>query len=228
MPTELPDSPHSFRGSLSPPGVSATIRLVSDLFEDKASDWDERPVPVQISVGVFEALERSVTLSADATVLDFGAGTGLVCSKVAPRVARVLAVDISRAMLDKLAAKPELAGKVEIFCQNILETPLEQRADLIVSAMAMHHVEDTRALARTLFDHLLPGGQVALADLDAEDGTFHPPDTEGVFHAGFERDALGALLQEVGFDEPTFTTAVDVTKEERTYPVFLVTATKPR
>ena len=200
---------------------------MTDLFEDKAQDWDERPVPAQISAGVGSAIERLVKLSPNATVLDFGAGTGLVCSKIAPRVARVLAVDISRAMLDKLAAKPELAGKVEIFCQDILAAPLEERADVIVSAMAMHHVEDTRTLLQTLFEHLVPGGQLALADLDAEDGSFHPPDVEGVFHAGFDRAALGALIEEVGFQQPTFTTAVTVSKEDRHYPVFLVTATRP-
>lgn len=200
---------------------------VADLFEDKAKDWDERPVPAQISGGVFEAIEGSVELSPDATVLDFGAGTGLVCSKIAPRVARVLAVDISQAMLDKLAAKPELAGKVEIHCRDIIASPLDERADLIVSAMAMHHVQDTRALLRALFEHLVPGGRIALADLDVEDGTFHPPETEGVFHAGFDRDELGALLAEVGFEAPVFTTAVSVDKEDKSYPVFLVTATRP-
>lgn len=201
---------------------------MTDLFEDKAQDWDARPVPAQISAGVSAAIERLVALSPDATVLDFGAGTGLVCSKIAPRVARVLAVDVSRAMLDQLAAKPELAGKVEIFCQDILSAPLAERADVIVSAMAMHHVEDTRALLQTLFDHLVPGGQLALADLDAEDGSFHPPDIEGVFHAGFDRDALAAVLAEVGFEQPSFTTAVTVSKDDRRYPVFLVTATRPR
>jgi SAM-dependent methyltransferase len=200
---------------------------VADLFEDKARDWDDRPVPAQISAGVCAAIERSVTLSEDATVLDFGAGTGLVCAKLAPRVGKVLAVDVSKAMLEQLAAKPGLEGRVEIFCQDILAQPLGRRADLIVSAMAMHHVADTRALVRALFDHLEPGGRVALADLDAEDGSFHPPDTEGVFHAGFDRAALGALMEEVGFEQPTFTTAVEVAKEGRTYPVFLVTAARP-
>ena len=51
-----------------------------------------------------------------------------------------------------MKAKPELVGKVEPVCQNILEVPLGRRVELIVSAMAMHHVEDTAALARTLFD----------------------------------------------------------------------------
>ena len=91
----------------------------------------------------------------------------------------------------------------------------------------MHHVEDTRALAFTLFDHLVPGGRIALADLDSEDGTFHPPNTEGVFHQGFDRAHLGQLLSDAGFVEVEFATAVVVHKENSKYPVFLVTATKP-
>ena len=31
-----------------------------------------------------------------------------------------------------------------------------------------------------------PGSKVALADFDAEDGTFHPEDIEGVNYDGFD------------------------------------------
>ncbi len=54
-----------------------------------------------------------------------------------------------------------------------------------------------------------------------------PPETEGVYHSGFARDALSALLQEAGFAAPRFVTACEVTKEDRRYSVFLVTASKP-
>jgi len=199
-----------------------------DHFEDKAADWDSRPVPQQISEGVYAAIEAAVELLPTLTVMDFGAGTGLVSNRIAPNVERVLAVDLSAAMLEQLSKKQELQGKVEIFCQDILETPLGRTVDLVVSAMAMHHVEDTRALLRSLFEHLAPGGRVALADLDKEKGDFHPPETEGVYHAGFERAALAELLQEVGFIAPHFATACEVTKEDRRYPIFLVTASKPR
>ena len=200
---------------------------MSDLFQDKSSDWDNRPVPAQISEGVFRALSTAVELTSELTVMDFGAGTGLLAGKVAPRVRKILAVDVSPSMLEQLAKKPEIAEKAEIFCQNILEVPLGRTVDLVVSAMAMHHVEDTGALARTLFAHVAPGGRVALADLDAEDGSFHPPGTEGVYHSGFARDALGGLLREAGFTDVRFTTACEVTKEAKRYPVFLLTATKP-
>lgn len=199
---------------------------MTDHFAEKAHDYDERPVPQQISQGVFAALERRVKLSPELTVLDFGAGTGLVCGRLAPHVARIHAVDISAAMLAKLAGKPELAGKVDVHCQNLLEAPLDVKVDLVVSAMAMHHVEDTRAMLQALHDHLVPGGRVALADLDLEDGDFHPPDTEGVFHRGFDRDALRGLLEEVGFRSIEIDTATEVEREGKRYPIFFATATK--
>jgi ubiquinone/menaquinone biosynthesis C-methylase UbiE len=200
---------------------------MSDLFQDKAKDWDERPIPAQISEGLAQALPQAVTLRGDERVMDFGAGTGLIASKVAPQVGKVLAVDVSRAMLEQLAAKEALQGKVEIFHQDILEQPLGEKVDLIVSAMALHHVQDTARLMETFYRHLKPGGRIALADLDQEDGSFHPPDTEGVFHLGFDRETLGALIAQAGFVGTRFVTACEVDKDDRRYPIFLVVAERP-
>ena len=200
---------------------------MTDLFADKAAEWDTRPLPQRISEGVSAALFARIALRSDQTVLDFGAGTGLLTTRIAPKVASVIAVDISPAMLEQLAAKPEFEGKVEPICQDILAAPLDRRADLIVSAMAMHHVKDTAKLLRTLFDHLAPGGQLALADLDREDGDFHPPGIEGVFHHGFDRGQLAAKMRAAGFTDVAIETACEVDKEGRRYPIFLATATRP-
>ncbi len=199
-----------------------------DRFASKAEDWDSRPIPAQISEGVVAAIREAVPLHPSQTVLDFGAGTGLVCTRLAPHVGQILAVDVSRAMLSKLREKPECADAIAIYCQDILERPLGRQVELVVSAMAMHHVRDTPALLRALYEHLLPGGSVALADLDSEDGSFHPPETEGVYHRGFDRATLGAMLREAGFADPRFVTACEVRREQGSYPVFLVTAQKPR
>ena len=198
---------------------------MTDQFQDKAQDWDERPIPAQISAGVGALLLEKLPLRPSMRVMDFGAGTGLICAHVAPRVEKIYAVDISESMLERLAAKPELQGKVEPICQNILETPLDKQVDLIMSAMAMHHVEDTEQLLRVLATQLVPGGTLALADLDKEDGSFHPAGTEGVFHRGFDRDAIQTLLEKQGFEAVEFTTAVEVTREGKRYPIFLVMAT---
>lgn len=197
---------------------------MTDLFADKADAWDTRPVPVQISTGVLAAIRERVPLSPSTTVLDFGAGTGLLAAGLAPEIGTLHAVDISRSMLAQLVQKEALRDKAVAHCQDIVNEPLDIEVDLIVSAMAMHHVQDTAALMRAFRDHLRPGGRVALADLDAEDGSFHPPEAEGVCHAGFDREALGGLLREAGFDEVAFETATTVSREGGSYPIFLVTA----
>ena len=92
--------------------------------------------------------------------------------------------------------------------------------------MAMHHVKDTPRLIQRFSEHLSPGAFIALADLDKEDGSFHPEDTEGIFHLGFKRNELQIILEKYGFGGIRFLTAHTVNKEEKKYPIFLVTATK--
>jgi 2-polyprenyl-3-methyl-5-hydroxy-6-metoxy-1,4-benzoquinol methylase len=158
--------------------------------------------------------------------MDFGAGTGLITAHVAPQVKNITAVDVSQAMLDKLVAKKELHGKVRTVCQDILEQPLMTEFDAIISAMALHHVKDTNKLFKTFAEHLLPGGQIALADLDKEDGTFHPEDVQGVFHHGFERKHLKKILEANRFTDVQFMTAHVVNRDDKEFPIFLVTAWK--
>jgi 2-polyprenyl-3-methyl-5-hydroxy-6-metoxy-1,4-benzoquinol methylase len=95
-----------------------------------------------------------------------------------------------------------------------------------MSAMSMHHVKDTSKLIQRFSEHLNPGASIALADLDKEDGSFHPEDSEGVFHLGFKRNELQIILEKYGFREVQFVTAHTINKEEKKYPIFLVTATK--
>ena len=199
---------------------------MADLFNEKAQNWDANDMVKQLSTAIGNTILETVPLDSTMRVLDFGAGTGLISSHVAPRVEKIVAVDISEAMLEKLAAKPELHGKVEAICQDITLAPLKTDFDLIVSAMAMHHVEDTELLAKSFSEHLKPGAKIALADLDKEDGSFHPEGTEGIYHTGFERETLQTIFVNNGFSEIKFTTAHIIQKEDKRYPVFLLTATK--
>lgn len=199
---------------------------MSDLFQEKASDWDASQMRQQLSSAIGKSILEHVALHDDMAVMDFGAGTGLLASHVAPKVKSIAAVDISAAMLDKLVAKPEFHGKVTAVCQDILAQPLALQFDLIVSAMAMHHVQDTGQLLATFAQHLQPGGKIALADLDKEDGSFHPADAEGVFHHGFAHDELQAVIARHGFSDIQFHRAHCVDREDKSFPIFLVTASR--
>ena len=199
---------------------------MTDLFNEKSKDWDANEMRKMLSSAIGSSIIEQVSLHDQMSVMDFGAGTGLISSQVAPLVKKIVAVDISEAMLNKLVSKPELQGKVEIVCQDIIDKPIAEKFDLIMSAMAMHHVKDTPRLIQRFSEHLRPEAFIALADLDKEDGSFHPEDTEGVFHLGFKRNELQIILEKYGFREIQFITVHTVSKEEKKYPIFLVTATK--
>jgi len=199
---------------------------MADLFEEKSQEWDKNEMIRGLSSAIGSTMLQKVDFQPDMDVMDFGAGTGLISSQVATKVGMITAVDISESMLEKLSAKPELKNKVRTICQDITQIPLDEKYDIIVSAMAMHHVEDTDNLAKTFASHLKPHGKIALADLDSEDGSFHPEDTEGVYHSGFDRGSIKSILEKNGFDNIEFVTAHTVEKETGRYPIFLVTATK--
>jgi cyclopropane fatty-acyl-phospholipid synthase-like methyltransferase len=102
---------------------------------------------------------------------------------------------------------------------------LEGPYDLIVSSMTLHHVAEVPTLFRLFFQQLHPGGRVALADLDEEDGSFHDADVS-IHHTGFPRERIQVWLQEAGFTEIELGTATETQKDGRNYPVFLATARK--
>jgi len=199
---------------------------MTDLFNEKAKDWDASEMRKALSSAIGSSILENVSLHDQMRVMDFGAGTGLISSQVAPLVKKIVAVDISEAMLKKLVSKTELHGKVEIVCQDIIHKSIAEKFDLIISAMAMHHVKDTTRLIQRFSEHLSHRAIIALADLDKEDGSFHPEGTKGIFHLGFKRNELQIILEKYGFGQIRFFTVHTVLKEGKNYPIFLVTAKK--
>ena len=183
-----------------------------DLFGEKANDWDMRDHVKALSDAVGSEILSKIHFTDTMPVMDFGAGTGLISSHIVSKVNKITAVDVSKSMLDQLVRKPELRGKVEALCQDITIEPLNLQFDVIVSAMAMHHVKDTDNLTKVLGSHLKSNSQIALADLDSEDGNFHPENTEGVYHDGFDRQELKNLFEKNGFKDVEFLTKIEVLK----------------
>ena len=198
-------------------------------FDERAKTWDADPRRLQLAADIFAAVERHVPLRSDWTALDYGAGTGLLTLALAPRVRRILAVDASPGMLDVLRQKAAAAGlgNVETLRADFTRDPLPPGPfDLVASAMTLHHVEDVELLFRKFFELLASGGQLALADLDVEDGSFHGH-AEGVFHSGFDRAVLAKQLAAAGFRGIRFDTAAQTVKNGHSYIIFLATARKP-
>ena len=200
-------------------------------FADKAAEWDANPARVALARGVVAAIRAAVPLRADMAAMDFGAGTGLVSLGLLPDVGEVTAVEASVEMLRVLGEKVTSLGASNLrmlTCDVGVAALPRGRFDLIVSSMVLHHLPDVPRVLRHLRPALRPGGWIALADLDSEDGTFHA-DPTGIFHHGFERATVCRWLAESGFTDAASREAYRIERPGadgvmRAYPVFLATA----
>jgi 2-polyprenyl-3-methyl-5-hydroxy-6-metoxy-1,4-benzoquinol methylase len=199
---------------------------MSERFNQAAQGWDKGDMRQNIAQSVFQTITSRIALLKEMNIMDFGCGTGLLSFKIAPMVNRVAGVDLSEKMLEQLSLKNSSSSEVIALYHNLLEVPLDEKFNGIVSSMAMHHVEDTAELFRAFHDHLKRDGFIAIADLEAEDGLFHTHGNDGVHHFGFDRDALRQTIENAGFEHVRFHHAYTVEKENGNYPIFLVTATK--
>ena len=89
-----------------------------DHFKQKANDWDFNPLVRDLSMGISQSIREHAGINEQLNVMDFGAGTGLLCSQLVGDVKQITAVDISASMLEKLAMKIELKGKDNNFDIN--------------------------------------------------------------------------------------------------------------
>jgi cyclopropane fatty-acyl-phospholipid synthase-like methyltransferase len=197
-----------------------------DLFAHKSKSWDMNSKRVQNAKGIAELIVKNIKLNKSMEIMDLGAGTGLLSYFVAPYVKKIVAVDNSPSMLLEFKSKcNEFVCETEVIEKDLSVESISRKFDGVISSMTIHHLDDTLALFSKLYAMLNDGGFIAIADLDSEDGTFHSDNT-GVFHHGFDREALQLIAEEVGFKEVKFDTANTINKPHSSFTVFLLTAVK--
>jgi ubiquinone/menaquinone biosynthesis C-methylase UbiE len=210
-----------------------TVRKpMSEYFEHAAIEWDNDPGRVQMAQTIAETMIHSLHPDGTECVMDYGTGTGLIALAFSTHVKRIVAVDSAQNMLAVLRQKLADEGirSVEPRDWNIeMDTGDLPRFNIIVSSMTLHHVRDTVSAARVFYSLLLPGGRIAIADLDAETGEFH--DKPGIAeHDGFSHEVLRQIFSGAGFSEIRFEHAATIAKRSsrtgniRSFPIFLMTA----
>lgn len=202
----------------------------NDVFAHRSQDYDTPEHELRAKTIAYGIVQHApVPLTKDTKIMDFGAGTGLLTQPLAPHVGHITAVDVSPAMLQIFRSKSFACDTATIEADLVKDDAVLSGAtfDCIVSAMALHHVDDLPTLFARLAKWTAPNGCLALADLDKEDGNFHNGQhMEGVFHHGHDRQELERLATQNGFQNVVFQTADVIKKEQGEYPIFLMTATR--
>jgi trans-aconitate 2-methyltransferase len=184
-----------------------------------ARTYDRLPLP-HLRWG--DDLLARLDLRGDETVLDAGAGTGRDTAKLLARLprGRVIAVDGSRAMLDRLAARfaghPDASRLTVLHADLTRPLPVDVQVDVVFSVATFHWLPDHPALFAHLASVLRPRGRLhaewgghgniaaveqALADLGL-------PPLGGAVNFATAEQTRGRLLQ-AGFAEPQVTLGPD-------------------
>jgi len=193
--------------------------IKQDNFAEKAVTWDEDPKKIAMTNRYVQEVLKHIEIRKEWKVLEVGAGTGLVGIQFLPKVQSVVFEDTSEAMLGILQSKltSEEKEKAAILLGEVDEYK-KNDIDLVISAMAFHHIEDIDALLRHLFTILKPNGIVAIADIRTEDGSFHQ--FQPIPHNGFDTDTLSVQFFEAGFAVKSVQT-YNVLKRESIPGVFI-------
>jgi tRNA (cmo5U34)-methyltransferase len=200
-------------------------------FDDRARDWDKNQRYIDRSEAVAKAMLQTIPFKKHMKALEYGSGTALLSFALKDQFEEIVLMDNSKEMTAVTAEK--------IADQNIQNmTPLffdlehqdySGRFDIIYNQMVMHHVNDVDLILSKFYSLLNPGGFLAIADLYAEDGSFHSEGFSG--HHGFDVEPLSGKLKAIGFTNIEHQQCYSIEKTDEDgnkteYPIFLLTASK--
>lgn len=123
------------------------------LYEDQAAGFDERAaIPAEVGESITDAVAEISGLAAGDTLLEIGAGTGMLSLPFLKRSIRYVGFDRSPAMLEIFRQKAEESGlSAELIVADGNERwPVDDRSTTVIfSARALHHIEIAHVVAET-------------------------------------------------------------------------------
>lgn len=187
-------------------------------FDEVASTWDDDPAKIERAHATAALLRDTLDLHGTERVLEIGGGTGQLSLALAGDVASVLVSDASSGMVEVARANIERAGLADRLTAQRLDLVADPLPDASFDGawaqLALHHVREVDQLLARVRELLVPGGWLAIVDLDDDRaGAFHAHLDDFSGHDGFDRDAFADRLRANGFHDVTVSDAGSVEKE---------------
>ncbi|TPX48566.1 hypothetical protein SeMB42_g01501 [Synchytrium endobioticum] len=177
----------------------------NDYFDEKASSWDQRPEILDVADQVAKAIRETLSLDAkQATLLDFGCGTGNVSFALCPYIKSALGIDASNKMVEIFNQKAKLRN-LEAFASIAVDIATEQgyqklkelnqKFDIIQSTSVFHHISDLNLVVARLATLLSANGSLLVVEMEPADAlAFHDRAHRCIAHKeGFREDDMKEL-----------------------------------
>lgn len=174
-----------------------------DRHAERFQQQQELIAPFDQYAGSVATILRQLPLSATATALEVGPGTGEFLPTLAARFQQVTAIDISREMLEQaehLRQQQQLENVALLQADTAMALSQGLNADCIVCNMVLHHVPSPADVFRDCARLLLPGGSLIITDLCHHDQDWAHTAC-GDRWLGFEPEELSRWAASAGLDE---------------------------
>jgi tRNA (cmo5U34)-methyltransferase len=200
-------------------------------FDARARDWDKNQRYIDRSEAVAKAMLQTIPFKKSMKALEYGSGTALLSFALKDQFEEIVLMDNSQEMTavtaEKIAGQNIINMKPLFF--DLEHQDYSRKFDIIYNQMVMHHVNDVDLILSKFYSLLNPGGFLAIADLYAEDGSFHGEGFTG--HLGFDVEHLSDKLKAIGFTNIEHQQCYSIVKTDdegnvSEYPIFLISAYK--
>lgn len=122
--------------------IEHTATEFADAFDEVAEVYDERNDDAAVARVQRMVVEQAAVTPGD-TVVDLGTGTGAVALDLAPVADTVVGVDVSYGMLAQARQKAAARGLENVeLVRGCFRGPGVRQADIVVTSLALHHLDD--------------------------------------------------------------------------------------
>lgn len=176
--------------------------MAENVFNKMAQRYDNEE-RVELANTIARGIGQYLPQSAEKTLLDYGAGTGLVGLQFKDNFKHLIFSDLSENMMEVVDEKIQ-AGDIKHAETRSIENLKENEADVIIVTLVMIHVPEYKALIKELYSLLSPSGQLIIADFDKNDAVYHEK-----VHNGFTHEEMHTAIIEAGFKSAEIKTFYD-------------------